>query len=331
MLSSHSARLTDPWPCRLTVSILASTLCGLLAACGSATPGPGDRSATVQAESCAEAASKTTGAIATRIYGEVAGGRIVSEAIRRLQRSSSLIAAVEQDDPQAAQRALDGLVRGQIVRASVRHGGHVLASFGARWALAPSTVELLNPAGQQIGSVTVSTQVGAVFVKTLANLMASQVVIFRGEHQLMSSVAGAHFSAAAIPNGGAVSVGGQTFEAYSMNRTGFPNQHLRIVLLTPASALRCVGDATQTTVAVIGRVAMHIYRDEQSSSEVARILAHMERSPVFVQAVADRDVPATRNAIIGFFRNRNARRARAGHRRRKTAGRCRRITRAGAA
>lgn len=309
-MHSHPARSTGPWPRRLTAGALVPILCGLLAACGSASaPGqrlaPGETPAAILAKSCTSAAIATTGSIAAHLYGEVAGGRLVTEAIDRLQHSSSLIAAVKRNDPAATRRVLRSLVAGQIIRARVLRGGRVLASVGTRPALAPSTVALLNGAGRKVGSVTVSTQVTSVFMDTLASVTASQVVIFHGAQKLMSNVPGAQFSAATIPERGPVSIGARTFAAYSLSGTGFPDERLRIVLLTPLEALACEGNAAQTAAEVIGRVAMRIYRGEQSGSKVARVIAGMEHTPAFVAAVARRDALATRNAIIGFFRNRS--------------------------
>lgn len=301
-MNDHPTRSTGPWPRRLTAGAVVPLLCGLLA-CGSA-GAPGQRASAILSENCTSAAIATTGSIAAHLYGEVAGGRIVTEAIDRLRHSSSLIAAVEQGDRRAAQRILSSLVEAQIIRARVLRGGRVLASVGAREALAPSTLALLNGAGQKVGSVVVSTQVTSIFMNTLANVTASQVVIFHGEDQLMSNVPGARFSAAAIPDRGPATIGGHSFVADSLFATGFPDERLRIVVLMPPGALACEGSAAQTAAAVIGRVAMRIYRGEQSGSGVAHVIAQMEHTPAFVQAVAKRDPIATRDAIIGFFRNR---------------------------
>jgi hypothetical protein len=248
--------------------------------------------------------AKAIGAVAARIYSEVANGRIVTEAIHRLRRSRVLLAAVQSANPSATQRTLVKLMKGQIVRVSVLRGSRVLASAGDLPALAPVSLPLTDAAGERIGRLILSTQASRSFLDTVAQVTDSDLAIFDGEHRLMSTFGGSGLLSADVPSSGPVSYRGETFEVSSFAGMAFPHRPLRIVLLSATDALSCASSSAQTVADVLGMAGQRIYREEQSGSKVERVIAEMERSHDFLQAVASRNPVQTRKAIIGFFRNR---------------------------
>lgn len=254
---------------------------------------------------CTTVGARTIARVAARIYQESLHGRVAMQAAHRLQRSAALITAVQNDDPLAARQALIEAMKGQIVRASVLRDSHLLASVGDSAALAPVSVPLLDASRGKVGRVILSTQASKSFIDTVAQVTASEVALFHGHRQLVSSLAGQRVALSSIPASGPVSYRGVKYQASSFSATGFPKQPLRIALLTGSDTLACASTGAQTTADVLGAVGERLYRAEQSSHKVTRVIGLMERSHAFLRAVAQRDPFLTRQAIIGFFRNRS--------------------------
>jgi hypothetical protein len=251
---------------------------------------------------CAQLSVNTIGSIATRIYQDAASGSVIDQAVNRVRRSRSLVQAVESESPEATRRVLRHLSLGQIVRILVQRHSRTLASAGGTPALTPLTIPLLNDAGGQIATVTLSTQASRAFMETVAHLTGSQIVLFAGEHELTGTIK-AHLTSSAVPQSGAFSLRGVTYRTFSLTGRSFPSSPVRIAILIPASAYSCGPSVAQTITNIVGSVGMRIYSGEFSGKKVRSIVARMERSQPFLEAVANRDPMATRNAIVGFFRS----------------------------
>jgi hypothetical protein len=119
---------------------------------------------------CLSLAGDTIGAVAARIYREVAAGPVVREAVRRASHSAGLLRAVASDDPLATHRALEQLSKGQIVRAQILRDSRVLAEIGGSPAVAPIREPLSSATGQTIGTLVTSTHGTRAFIDTLRSL-----------------------------------------------------------------------------------------------------------------------------------------------------------------
>jgi hypothetical protein len=132
-----------------------------LIGCGSKTNAEGPSvgmAAGVQSASpqCANAVALALGQVAEHIYKEFAGGRVVGPAVRRLQSSPALIAAVQSGDPAATSAALRPLIHGQLARVRITAAGRTLAEYGSAEAVAPVTAPLRSAAGSTIGTLVAS-------------------------------------------------------------------------------------------------------------------------------------------------------------------------------
>jgi hypothetical protein len=246
---------------------------------------------------CQSVAANTIGAVARRIYEEVASGPIIEEAANRTRRSPSLIAAVRRGDPRAAHRALERLNKGQIIRAEVLRGSRTLAEIGGAPAIAPIRQALRSSTGAAIGTLVLSTQGTRSFIDTLRSLTGAQV--------LLSSIsATSQAQTSDVPEANEASSGPARHEVYSFTGEGFPAGRLRTTLLIPPPpAWVCAESVEQTVANTIGLIARRIYHGERAGAKVRAIVNAIQSSPDFVDAVANDNAAQARASIIGFFRS----------------------------
>jgi hypothetical protein len=307
----NTVRLQPPRlrPVRIAGAALALAALPTLAlmGCGSKTradDSSAGTAATVQSASpqCASAVALAFGQVAEHIYKEFAGGRVVGPAVRRLQSSPALIAAVQSGDPAAARAALRPLIHGQLARVRVTAGGRTLAEYGSAEAVAPVTAPLRNAAGNTIGTLVASEQGARGYVDTVGSFVEAYVLVRAGSQQLGGTTRQAPNT---LPNSGEVSFGGRRYSVYSFTGSRFPTGSLRVYVLAPDPSASACGHTNAETVAnTIGGAAVNIYRDEQSGARARAVVGDFERSRSFQQAVATGDTPATEAAIVAFFRTR---------------------------
>ncbi len=215
------------------------------------------------------------GTVAARIYHEAATGGDVAQAVHRVQTSGALAEAVNGGDAAGATAALRKLLLGQIVRIEVLRGGHVFARTGSGAAIAPVRGSIPGTAA----TFVLSTQAS------------------RSYAEVVRQVTGAKILLATIPPG---ALAGQ--QATTLTGTAYPEGPLHIVLIVPRTGVPCPGSAGQARVATLGKVGELIYGEELHSPVVAKTVKHIEASKAFQQAVSAHDPVATRNAIVGFFK-----------------------------
>jgi hypothetical protein len=246
---------------------------------------------------CQSLAANTTGAVARRIYEEVADGPVIREAVNRTIRSPSLLAAVRSDDPLAAHRALKRLDEGQLIRAEVLRGSRTLAEIGGSPAIAPIREALRSSTGATIGTLVLSTQGTRAFIDTLRSLT--------GAHVLLSKVSPASQAGTSeVSEKSEASRGAAHQETYSFTGEGFPAGRLRMTLLIPPPpAWVCAENVEQTVTNTIGLIARRIYLGERSGAKVREIVRSMQSNASFVNAVANDSAAQARASIIGFFRS----------------------------
>jgi hypothetical protein len=315
------------------VGRLLSTLLilGLLAGCGSAasthsatasttsasTTSPSAPASASARASCAGTVADTLGTVAGRVYHEASTGGDVAQAVHRIQSSTALASAVEEDNASAAGAALRELLLGQIVRVEVLRGGHVLAQAGSGPAIAPVHGSIPDTSATYV----LSTQSDRAYLQVVHQVTGAQVLLSTGPAGggQDSGGGGAHGSGgapgahlltgtidgvppASVPAAGAVTYAGRRYRSVTLGGAVYPSGELHIALLVPSSATSCPGSAAQTRVETLGHVGERIYAEELHSPDVAATVRHIEGSAPFQRAVAAHDAAGTRAAIVEFFR-----------------------------
>jgi hypothetical protein len=312
---SHAPRLT-PALAPVALCVLALTL----GACGSSTDssstssssaaGPAQKSTAgkapvVQAgnlRGCAAAVAATIGQVGARIYGSASSGTVVGQAVQRVRRSSALAAAASSGDAAATERALRGLLAGQIVRIKVLVHGHQLASAGSVTAIAPVHGSIPGTDA----TFVLSTQAADSYLHVTRQVTGAEVALLSGSSASDSSarVLAATLSglpAQRVPSHGRLDFHGKRYEVSSLAGSTYPSGSLRIALLVPSRSIHCPSAAAQIPVQTLGQVGERIYQEEAGSPYVRATLRHIEADPSFRQAVAARDTKAIRAAIVGLF------------------------------
>ena len=308
---------------RLAQALAPAALCVLsltLGACGSSTKSPPTHSSStagsaqtntagkapvVQAgdlRGCAGAVAATIGQVGARIYGSASSGTVVGQAVQRVRRSSALAAAASSGDAAATERALAGLLAGQIVRIEVLVHGHQLASAGSAPAIAPVRGSIPGTDA----TFVLSTQAADSYLQVTRQVTGAEVALVSGSSAtgpsarvLAATLSG--LPAQRVPSHGRLDFHGKRYEVSSLAGSTYPSGSLRIALLVPSSSIRCPGAAAQIPVQTLGQVGERIYQEEAGSPYVRATLRHIEADSSFRQAVAARDTKAIRTAIVGLF------------------------------
>jgi hypothetical protein len=294
----------------LTVAGAAAWLALAVSACGSATATtaataasrPGSASSPGPASSaCASTVAATLRQVGERIYHEAATGGDVAQAVHRVQSSAALASAIDSGSASAARSALHALLLGQIVRVEVMQGGRVLASAGAGSAIAAVRGSIPGTSASFVLSVQsdrdylqVSSQVTGAAVLLLSTGSAGAPT-----RRLAGTIAGP--PPASVPDSGALSYAGHSYQVASLTGAAYPSGALRIALLVPAGAILCPGSLAQARVETLGHVGERVYQEELHGASVIQTQHRLEASTVFQHAVAAGNVAATRAAIVGFF------------------------------
>ncbi len=320
---------TPDSPVRRSASAVAlSALCGLalalvLGACGSSTKSSSTPSSSaagsaqtstvgkapvVQAgnpsgpRGCAAGVAATIGQVGARIYGSASSGTVVGQAVQRVRGSSALAAAASSGDAAATERALRGLLAGQIVRIQVLVHGRPLASAGSAPAIAPVHGSIPGTDA----TFVLSTQAADSYLHVTRQVTGAEVALLSGSSAngstarvLAATLSG--LPAQQVPSRGRLVFHGRRYEVSSLAGSTYPAGSLRIALLVPSSSLHCPSVAAQIPVQTLGQVGERIYQEEAGSPYVRATLRHIEADPSFRRAVAARDSKAIRAAIVGLF------------------------------
>jgi hypothetical protein len=287
----------------------------LLAGCGSATATHGAstaarhtetpaRDATTPATSplatCATTVAATLGEVAARVYHEAATGGDVAQAVHRVQSSAALADAIDSSNVSAARTALNALLLNQIVRVEILRGGHLFAQAGSGAAIAPVHGSIPSTPA----SFVLSTQSDHTFLEVVPQVTGAQMLLLGASstgagRRLAGTVAGS--LPASAPTEGLLTLGGQSYQSFTLTGAVYPTGPLRIVLLVPSAAISCPSAPAQARVETLGHVGERIYEEELHSANTTATLRHLESSLAFQRAVAAGSVTATRAAIVGFF------------------------------
>jgi hypothetical protein len=314
-----SRRQTPPTPLPLLAIAIALAVALALTACGSS--GGGARStgsggatftsagssttpAANAGRSCAALVANATAEVAGRIYHEASSGADVAEAVQRVQSSSALRAAIAAGDASAAERALSALLVNQIVGVEIVKGASVFASAGAGRAIAP----VHGPIPGSDARFVLSTQAAHSYTQVVQQVTGADLLLSGGggasgasQPRRIAGTLAVSALPARIPTSGPIEIKKTRYEVASLAGSIYPRGAMRIALLVSSAGVHCVGSAEQTRTETLGRVGERIYQEEANSPYVLAVLRKIEASASFQRAVADRDLPAIRAAIVGFF------------------------------
>ena len=234
------------------------------------------------AGSCADVARSELADVARRIYGQVAGGRGVVSAVKRLHRTTALATAVAGGDRRAV-RAVFLPIRHQIVRIELFRGSRLIYSFGRKPSFAPIRGVLDDARGDAVGRFVLAVTDRRAYAGLVRRLTGAAVA-FRG---------------------GAGQPARVDARTISLPTTSYPSGPMRIELRMPAPSPSLCATAPQVTRAnTIAWVGRRLARAERHSAGVAFTLRHVALDPAFRRATATDDRPAIRAAIIDdFFRD----------------------------
>jgi hypothetical protein len=252
--------------------------------------------------SCASTALQALGAVATRVYREGVSSERTVSALRMIESSPALRAAVEKGDAHGAQAAARALIAtGHMTNLRVVRGGRVLVEEGGG-AVAPLTGTLNDAAGKPIASFQTSVWADGGLIAEVNGIAEAQTVLRTAGRPASAQrdVAGA----IALPRGelppqGTLTRAGVAYEFTSFAAAAYPaGEPLRVyVLRTIAStAPLCGADDEATTFNTVSRIA-HLIYDGEAGRRTLKQVRRVQGNAPLLNAVARRDPKATRKAI----------------------------------
>jgi hypothetical protein len=262
------------------------------------------------AKDCSGATLEALERVGHYVYEESASGRIMAEAVYRLESSRALAEATASGSDAAVARALRSLLLSQIVSVRVLRAGRTLAQIQSATGIAPASGRIVLD-GELVGTFVLSVQGVNGYAQTTSSLTATQVLVRSGGRTLRSTLRLAPVALSALrKNPREVNLAGTSYRVDTFAARAFPNRPLSISLLVPSSSIaaNCAAAVAQANPAQAradawGQVAERVYYGEHEGSKAAVILDYVEHSRAFRQAVLAGNAKATRAAIIGFFRS----------------------------
>jgi hypothetical protein len=189
------------------------------------------------AGSAAQTRVATLGAVGERIYAEEAHSPYVLATLRHIEADPDLQRAVARRDVTATRAAIIGLFAAHIhvvrVRVNVSEPSGAQRFFydlGGPYVLAP-VHGTLRSAGKLVGHFSFAIQDDAGYMKLANRFTGADVLMRTGSQQVMGTLSP---GPARVPDRGAVSYRGRTYQAYSFSGEAFPSGPLRISLLIGA-------------------------------------------------------------------------------------------------
>jgi hypothetical protein len=181
--------------------------------------------------SISQARVETLGHAGERIYQEERSSPDVAATLRKLERAPFFRRAVAERSVAATTAAIEDFFAAHIhvVRVRVSVGGHLLVDVGGPYALAPVR-GTLRLKGRVVGQFEMAIQDDAGYLKLAHLFTGAEVLMREGSRQVMGTLSP---GPASVPERGAVSYGGRSYEAYSFAAEAFPSGALRISLLIP--------------------------------------------------------------------------------------------------
>lgn len=245
--------------------------------------------------SCSAAALATLTSVLERVYHEGVLSERTASAEYLITHSAALRAAVRGDDAPAARAAAQALLKtGHMTNVTVIHAGHPLVVLGGP-ALAPLRGTLTGTHGAPIASYLTSVWATEGFLTEARGITQGLVALRAHGRSIDGSPA---LVAGAMPDEGALTRAGVTYEYTSFPVLAFPSGTERAYLLMPTHTLAglCGATGQDTQVDTLEHVAELIY-DAEVGATAQQQVERVQHSTALLEAVADRDAAATRRAI----------------------------------
>jgi hypothetical protein len=294
---------------RAPIAAVALVACAMLAGCGAAkraaadiAPAGVDRA---QASSCPATALQALGRIATRVYAEGISSERTVVALRLIEKSAPLRAAVEAGDPvRTAAAAQELLATGHMTDLRVTAAGKVLAEVGSA-AVAPLRGPLAGAGGKPIATFTASVwSDGGLLAETSGITEGVAVLRTHGRSGRGQTIGGTlRLPSGALATQGTLRLGATRYTYTSIPVSGYPSgRPLREYVLRPVASLTplCGATAEDTTFNTISGIARLIYAAEAGARTQAQIQRVQSNQPLLL-AVAHRDPNATRAAVAALL------------------------------
>ena len=175
---------------------------------------------------------ETLGHVGERIYQEELHSPDVSATLRHIERSTNFQRAIAAGDAEATRAAIIGFFEQHIhvVRVRVTVGSHLLVDEGGPYVLAP-VHGTVHSGGRAVGQFEMAIQDDAGYLKLAHLFTGAEVLMRRGATQVMGTLSPGPTT---VPDRGAVSYRGRSYQAYSFVGEAFPSGPLRISLLLGA-------------------------------------------------------------------------------------------------
>lgn len=292
------------WPALLGALAAAGTI-AMLSGCGSGLSDSDDARADVDAishVSCASTALQALGAVATRVYREGISSERTVSALRMIESSVPLRAAVEQGDATKARATARALIAtGHLTNLRVVRGGRELIDVGGG-AVAPLSGTLKDASGKALASFQTSVWADGGLLAEVNGIAEAQTVLRAAGHRPSADrdLAGAIvLPPGALPTQGTFSRAGVEYQFTSLPVSGYPAgdaQRLYVLRTIASTAPLCGSSDEETTFNTISRIARLIYDGEAGRRTVKQIRRVQGNAPL-LRAVAHRDGAATRKAI----------------------------------
>ncbi|MEA2209516.1 MAG: hypothetical protein QOF54_1993, partial [Solirubrobacteraceae bacterium] len=250
---------------------------------------------------CPSAALHALGQIATRVYGEGIRSERTVVALRLIEASKPLRAAVESRDPAKVREAALALVAsGHLTDLQVVRAGKLLAEVGDA-AVAPLRGTIADAAGKPLASFTTSVWSDSGLLAETSGITEGIAVL---RTQLPSGAGRTIAGSLQLPGGrlasqGTLTYGGTAYGFTSEPVNAFPTgKPLREYVLRPLRSLTglCGADAEETTVNTLSRIARLIYAGE-AGARTGPLIERVQSSQPLLSAVARRDPRSTRAAV----------------------------------
>jgi hypothetical protein len=291
------------------IAAAALVACAMLAGCGTAKRAAAESAAAgvdrAHARSCPATAVAALGRIATRVYAEGISSERTVVALRLIEKSAPLRAAVEANDPVRAGAAAQALLAtGHLTDLRVTRGGRVLAHVGSA-AVAPLRGTLVGRGGKPIAGFTTSVWSDSGLLAETSGITEGVAVLrTQGRSGRGQTIGGTvRLPSGALATQGSLRLGSARYAYTSIPVREYPNgRALREYVLRRLGSLTPLCGATpdDTTFNTISRIARLIY-DAEAGARAGPQVQRVQSNQPLLLAVARRDPTATRAAVAALL------------------------------
>jgi hypothetical protein len=285
----------------LLISIAALGGCGAGTDPGVRATLAADASTPTTPASCAATVLATLRRVALHAYREGIASERTGVAMRLIETSAPLRAALERDDAAAARSAARALVAtGKLTTLRVIDSqGRTLADAGTPRAVAPLHGTVIAPGGRRIGSYIASVWADGGLVDEIDGLAEASTTLRAGGHTLAGS---SGLPPVALPSHGALTSRGVDYVYTSFPAERYPSGSLRVYVVRSlrSTGPLCGRTEQDTVVNTLSRIARLIYQGEAGRRTLPQVRRVQHNEPL-LRAVAAGDPAATRRAIVALL------------------------------